>query len=186
VSIDRKKGSRVHVATACTGSEEGSNHFGSNVRNISLHFCKRLFSKTWTHDLMVTREQLYRYARSPLHWLEILIKLPEVGWLIKWIQLRRWPFLSCRVTLYLIPPPIQAMLTCISGTYHGTNVSTTMFSLNQKITKWFVWHPLRGYQWHITHMLSFLYFFGIVTKLIHTDYIDISKQKEGNLLRIIL
>jgi hypothetical protein len=33
----------MHVAPACVGSEEGSNHFGSYVRNIFLHFCKRLF-----------------------------------------------------------------------------------------------------------------------------------------------
>jgi hypothetical protein len=38
-----KKGSLVHVAPACTRSREGSNHFGSYVCNISLHFCKRLF-----------------------------------------------------------------------------------------------------------------------------------------------
>jgi hypothetical protein len=33
----------VHVAPACAGSREGSDYFGSYVRNISLHFCKRLF-----------------------------------------------------------------------------------------------------------------------------------------------
>jgi hypothetical protein len=33
----------VHVAPVCTGSGEGSDRFGSYVRSISLHFCKRLF-----------------------------------------------------------------------------------------------------------------------------------------------
>jgi hypothetical protein len=37
------KGSLVHIAPTCTGSREGSNHFGSYVHNISLHFCERLF-----------------------------------------------------------------------------------------------------------------------------------------------
>jgi hypothetical protein len=37
------KGSPVHVAPACARSGEGSNHFESYVRNLSLHFCKRLF-----------------------------------------------------------------------------------------------------------------------------------------------
>jgi hypothetical protein len=34
---------QVHVAPSCVGSGEGSDHFGSYVRNLSLHFCKRLF-----------------------------------------------------------------------------------------------------------------------------------------------
>jgi hypothetical protein len=33
----------MHVAPACVGSIEGSDHFGSYVRSLSLHFCKRLF-----------------------------------------------------------------------------------------------------------------------------------------------
>jgi hypothetical protein len=37
------KGSLVHVARACAGSGEGSDHFGSYVRSLSLHFCKRMF-----------------------------------------------------------------------------------------------------------------------------------------------
>jgi hypothetical protein len=37
-----KKGSPVHVAPACAGSGEGSDHFGSYVLKFSLHFCKRL------------------------------------------------------------------------------------------------------------------------------------------------
>jgi hypothetical protein len=39
-----KKGSPVHVALTCARSGEGSDHFGYYVCNISLHFCKRLFS----------------------------------------------------------------------------------------------------------------------------------------------
>jgi hypothetical protein len=35
----------VHVAPVCTMSEEGSDHFESYVRNLSLHFCKRLFPR---------------------------------------------------------------------------------------------------------------------------------------------
>jgi hypothetical protein len=38
-----KKGSPVRVAPACIGSGEGSDHFGSYVCILSLHFCKRLF-----------------------------------------------------------------------------------------------------------------------------------------------
>jgi hypothetical protein len=33
----------VQVAPACAGSGEGSDHFGSIVRSLSLHYCKRLF-----------------------------------------------------------------------------------------------------------------------------------------------
>jgi hypothetical protein len=33
----------MHVAPACIGPKEGFDHFGSNVRNLSLHFCKGLF-----------------------------------------------------------------------------------------------------------------------------------------------
>jgi hypothetical protein len=33
----------VHVASACAGSGEWSDHYGSIVRSLSLHFCKRLF-----------------------------------------------------------------------------------------------------------------------------------------------
>jgi hypothetical protein len=33
----------VHAAHACAGPWEGSDHFGSYVRGLSLHFCKRLF-----------------------------------------------------------------------------------------------------------------------------------------------
>jgi hypothetical protein len=125
------KGSLVHVAPACAGSGEWSDHFGSYVRSLSRHCCKRLFpglelmtswsqgnnftvvlglpflffkkrqpgarsshlcrvrgrvrplwvlctqpllaflqeaiSKTGTHDLMVTRQQLYCCTRAPLH-----------------------------------------------------------------------------------------------------------------------
>jgi hypothetical protein len=36
------KDSPVHVAPACARSREGSDHFGSYVCSLSLHFCKRL------------------------------------------------------------------------------------------------------------------------------------------------
>jgi hypothetical protein len=41
--VKHKKGSPVHVAPACAGSGEGSDHFMSYVSNLSLHFCKSLF-----------------------------------------------------------------------------------------------------------------------------------------------
>jgi hypothetical protein len=34
----------MYVAPACAGSGEGSDHFGSYVCSISLHFCMRLFT----------------------------------------------------------------------------------------------------------------------------------------------
>jgi hypothetical protein len=37
------KGSLVHVAPTCAGFGEGSDHFVSYIRSLSLHFCKRLF-----------------------------------------------------------------------------------------------------------------------------------------------
>ena len=49
------KGSPVHVAPACVGSREGSDHFGSIVHSLSL-----------TRDLLVTRQQLYHCAKAPL------------------------------------------------------------------------------------------------------------------------
>jgi hypothetical protein len=61
-----KKGSPVHVAPACSRSGERSDHFGSYARNLSLHFYKRLFLGLETHDLMITRQQLYRCVRAPL------------------------------------------------------------------------------------------------------------------------
>jgi hypothetical protein len=38
-----KKGSSVHVGSAYTRSGEGSDHFGSYVCSLSLHFYKSLF-----------------------------------------------------------------------------------------------------------------------------------------------
>jgi hypothetical protein len=66
------KGSPVHVAPACVGSGEGSDHFGSDVRSHFLHFCKSLFLGL-AHDLMVTWQQLYRCTRTPLHAAIIII-----------------------------------------------------------------------------------------------------------------
>jgi hypothetical protein len=52
----KKKGSLVHIAPACTGSRERSDNFESYVRNISLHFCKRLFPglNPWPHGHKAT------------------------------------------------------------------------------------------------------------------------------------
>jgi hypothetical protein len=43
VSGRKKKGSPIHIAPACTGSREGSDHFRSYVHSLFLHFCKKLF-----------------------------------------------------------------------------------------------------------------------------------------------
>jgi hypothetical protein len=43
VNNKSRKGSPVHVAPACAESEEGSDHFGSYVCSLPLHFFKRLF-----------------------------------------------------------------------------------------------------------------------------------------------
>jgi hypothetical protein len=56
--------SLVHVATACTGSGEGFDHFGSYVHNHSLHFYKMLFPgfesiTSWSQG------QLYRCTLAP-------------------------------------------------------------------------------------------------------------------------
>jgi hypothetical protein len=56
------KGSLVHVAPACAGSGEGSDHFGSYVRNISLHFCKRLFPGL---ELMTSWSQGNNFTAAP-------------------------------------------------------------------------------------------------------------------------
>jgi hypothetical protein len=40
---ETKKGSPVDVPPACARSGEGSDHFWSYVRSLSLHFCERLF-----------------------------------------------------------------------------------------------------------------------------------------------
>jgi hypothetical protein len=63
----------VHVAPACAGFGEWSDHFGSYVRSLSLHFCKSLFSgiEPMSHDLMVTGKQLYHCARAPL-WTHVV------------------------------------------------------------------------------------------------------------------
>jgi hypothetical protein len=49
----------MHVAPACAGSGEWSDHFGSYVRSLSQHFCKRLFPGLRTRDLMVTKNVLF-------------------------------------------------------------------------------------------------------------------------------
>jgi hypothetical protein len=47
----------MHKAPACAGSREGSNHIESYVRWPFLAFLQEAISRTWTHDLMVTRQQ---------------------------------------------------------------------------------------------------------------------------------
>ena len=56
-----KKGIPVHVAPAYAGSREGTDHFGSFVRSLSLHFCKRLFLglELMTSWHKAARQQLY-------------------------------------------------------------------------------------------------------------------------------
>jgi hypothetical protein len=41
--VHKINGSPLHVAPTSAGSREGSDHFGSYVHELSLHFCKRLF-----------------------------------------------------------------------------------------------------------------------------------------------
>jgi hypothetical protein len=58
-------GSPVHVAPACARSEEGSDHFGSYVRSLSLHLYKMLFSRLET---MTSWSQGNNFtARAPFH-----------------------------------------------------------------------------------------------------------------------
>jgi hypothetical protein len=42
VAQDEENDSLVHIAPDCTGSGEGSDHFGSYIHSLFLHFCKRL------------------------------------------------------------------------------------------------------------------------------------------------
>jgi hypothetical protein len=35
----------MHIALACVGSGEGSDHFGPYVHILSLYFCKKLFQR---------------------------------------------------------------------------------------------------------------------------------------------
>jgi hypothetical protein len=51
----------MHVVSACAGYREGSDHFGS------LGLMYATFPYIFARDLMVTRQQLYRCARAPLH-----------------------------------------------------------------------------------------------------------------------
>jgi hypothetical protein len=60
----------VHVAPAYAGSMEGSDHFGSYIRSLSLHFYKRLFPGL---------EQVYQYIFSKKKHLVALIYRPSCG-----------------------------------------------------------------------------------------------------------
>jgi hypothetical protein len=85
--LERKKGSPVHVAPACAGSGEGSDHFGSYVRSLYLHFCKRLFpgldpTTSWSQGQPKTAPhkcftlQGFRYTNKKICQI---IKFPEVS-----------------------------------------------------------------------------------------------------------
>jgi hypothetical protein len=50
------------VAPACVGFREGSNQFGSYVRNLSLHFYKRLFPGL---ESMISWPQGNRFTAAP-------------------------------------------------------------------------------------------------------------------------
>jgi hypothetical protein len=56
------KGSPVHVAPVCAGSREESDHFGSYVCSLSLHFSKRLFPG---HEPMTTWSQGNSFTAAP-------------------------------------------------------------------------------------------------------------------------
>jgi hypothetical protein len=59
---NKKKGSPVHVAPACADPGDGPDHFGSIVRSLSLHFCKRLFPGL---EPMTSRSQGSSFTAAP-------------------------------------------------------------------------------------------------------------------------
>ena len=76
-----KKGNLVHVAPACAGSREGSDHFGSIVRSLSLHFCKRLFPglepmTSWSQGSSFTTA-----PRLPFHQITCSIRVNPLTYL---------------------------------------------------------------------------------------------------------
>ena len=56
----------MHVAPACAGSREGSDHFGSIVRSLSLHFCKSLFPGLEPVTSWSQGSSFYHCAKAPL------------------------------------------------------------------------------------------------------------------------
>ena len=54
----------MHVAPACAGSGEGSDHLGLLYTAPFPAFLQEAVSRTWTRDLMVTRQQLYHCAKA--------------------------------------------------------------------------------------------------------------------------
>ena len=68
------KGSPVHVAPACTRSGEGSDHFGSIVRSLSLHFCKRLFPGLEPVTSWSQGSSFYHCAKAPLQLKNCIIR----------------------------------------------------------------------------------------------------------------
>jgi hypothetical protein len=79
------KGCLVHVVPTCVGSD----HFGSYVRNLSLHFCKRLFPGLEPMTI-ATRQQLYHCTRAPLP-----IHLSILDKNITYIHCVTWNMHSC-------------------------------------------------------------------------------------------
>ena len=91
-------GSPVHEAPACAGFGEGSDHFGSFVRSLSLHFCKRLFPglepvtiHPWPHGHKAT-------ALPLLHSIALKFILP---WL-PYYQYMFPPYLHTRHMLWFV------------------------------------------------------------------------------------
>jgi hypothetical protein len=64
------KGSPVHIAPTCAGSEEGTDHFGSYVYSLFLQFCKRLFPGlepmiSWSPNNNFTKLNITNQIQSP-------------------------------------------------------------------------------------------------------------------------
>jgi hypothetical protein len=76
-SIKLFEGSPVHVAPAWARSEEGSDHFESYIRSISLHFCKRMFlglehMTSWSQGKKITTAPRLPFIYQTLRTLKFL------------------------------------------------------------------------------------------------------------------
>jgi hypothetical protein len=69
------KGIPVHVAPACTGSGEGSDHFRSYVHSLSLHFCKRLFPGPHGHKATTLTQYYTIIFGIPVHQVLKILKI---------------------------------------------------------------------------------------------------------------
>jgi hypothetical protein len=63
-AVSRKKGHLVHVAHTCTRSGEVFGHVLC-IQHFPV-FLQEVVYRTWTHNLMVTKQQRYRCARTLL------------------------------------------------------------------------------------------------------------------------